>query len=99
MTRDELIERSIVALCNAERKIIGLPQDISRSDQLLLNDRDFIEPQVRAVLSEVLAALLEPTAEMRIAGAHVHDQRPSEVAAVFAAMLNASPLALESESR
>jgi hypothetical protein len=32
----------------------------------------------------------EPTSEMRIAGAHVADQRPSEVAAVYAAMLAAA---------
>jgi hypothetical protein len=58
---------------------------------------------VRAVLEAALAAApstapgdgwvlvpREPTSEMRIAGAHVADQRPSEVAAVYAAMLAAA---------
>jgi len=35
----------------------------------------------------VIEALMEPTPAMRVAGAHVHDQRPSEAAAVFQAML------------
>ena len=35
----------------------------------------------------VIEAMMEPTPAMRVAGAHVHDQRPSEAAAVFQAML------------
>lgn len=34
---------------------------------------------------------VEPTSEMKIAGAHVHDQRPSEVTAIYTAMLANAP--------
>jgi hypothetical protein len=45
--------------------------------------------KVRHLARAAIAAMREPTSEMRIAGAHVQDQRPSEVAAVWQAMIDA----------
>lgn len=50
---------------------------------------------ISAALAAVHEALREPSERMKFVGAHVHDQRYSEVTALWQAMLSASPIVQE----
>ncbi len=54
-------------------------------------EREMIREAVQHLPKGWCVVPVEPSTEMKIAGAEVHDQRPSDVAAVYAAMLSKSP--------
>lgn len=98
MASKELIEKVARAMLDAERKSMDLPHRVFHTPA----DRESVAPMVQAAISTILAALQEPTEEMRLAAAWDMDNPRSigseeRMNAIIVAAINASPLGEQSE--